>query len=167
MWTEKASYWEYLALVVSSKLYQGFPKAEESLNEELLESSIPNVGRVYLKTHYANWLLETGRGNEAWKLWDEVILDGPNHRLTASAYYWKGLFQFNSGDFEKAKFLLTNVRACLMPAPSLLSEWQLDAKAGIVLNRISAATDLKRYDDDFIERQKLAIKSDLRVSLLR
>lgn len=166
LWSHDARFWEYLSLVMRSHLVTGsVPKGVELGRSSREDPTTPPLGRVYLAVHYALWLNDQGRLSEALPFFATAMQEGPNHRLSAFARYWTALVYLHAGRTTQATDALLLARRCLLPRPGLLTEWQLDAKAGLLLRRLDAAhaeARLELYKADFLEAQNNELSADLR-----
>ena len=142
LWTQEASFWEYLSLVLRSYLESNHPKLGEDLARNYLEdSATPPAGQLYLGTHFALWLLHQSRAKEAFHWLDRVRETSPTHRLAAHAHYWSALQAFRAGHRQIAERSARLARQCLSPKPGLHWEWTLDARAALLLRRLSSRPD--------------------------
>jgi tetratricopeptide (TPR) repeat protein len=165
LWSNDARFWEYLSLVMRSYLAAGpYNKGLELALSAKDDPGTPAVGRVYLAAHYGLWLNDVGRLSEALPFWAITLQAGPNHRLSAHAYYWTAIAYYVADKTEDAIEALLSSRRCLLPRPGLLSEWRVDAKAGLLLRRLvgdDAEVRLDLYKLDFLQAQERELDSDL------
>ncbi|MGF1530228.1 MAG: tetratricopeptide repeat protein [Puniceicoccaceae bacterium] len=165
LWSKDARFWEYLSLVMLCYLNKldsstGIQFAES----QLAEPTVPHVGRVYLAMEYGLWLLENGDVEKSLAVLRQAIEASPRHRKCAEAHYWIGLKASLGGHVETALQSLELARGCLSPRPALLSEWMVDAKSGLMLERLSPGrptAELSRYDADFVAAQRGRLDKNL------
>lgn len=165
LWSHDARFWEYLSIVMRSYFRSNRVESGTQLGQMVFTNKeIPSVGLVFLGVHYSEWLLQRGRVTEAAELFEMVIEEHPRHRLTSRAYYWLALRLYKQGKRLEAGELLTKARKCLQPRPALLSEWQIDAKSGLLLRSVfldERKIDLGIYSDDFLDQQNESLLRDI------
>ena len=134
LWSAKASFWEYLGLLMDAYLKTDqIEKAESFMNEWFDDPATPPEGRVQVGIPYGNWLASHSKGAEALALFDNLILESPNHPLSAHAWYWKALSAHKHGDKEERNRCVACLRRAQGMNPALQSQWFLDAKALLLL----------------------------------
>ena len=70
---------------------------------------------------------------DAYNLFDRLIKAVPNHRLCAYAYYWKALAAYNESDLKTMENYVGCLRRAQGNSTGLLCEWDLNAKALLLL----------------------------------
>ena len=98
---------DYAAQVVKylSDAYLNHPDAAASLASmgrisPLPKSLVPIRERVKLRG--ANRLLGSGKTDEAYRQYDDIIRAGSDARSVAEAYFWKGEVAYRNGDYREA-----------------------------------------------------------------
>jgi hypothetical protein len=166
LWSRDAKFWEYVALVISAYFDQDATnKAEEMAKTMLADVTVPEEGRVHLRTTYANWLLDQSRDKEAALLYEQVRDETPSHRLAAFAHYWLAIRAAKTNDSSNAKISAEAVRRCLAPKPGYHWEWTLDCKAALLLQQLygsSTPVDMRLYRQEFIKRMNERLTEDLK-----
>gem|GEM_PF-1493397 len=165
LWSHDSRYWEYLSVVMYSEFRVGSsPRGEEMGRSAFEDPTTPIVGRVFLGVHYGLWLRERYRDHEALEQFSKVLTVSPGHRLASHANYWLGLHSYQEKQIDDTINFLRQARRCLLPRPGLYSEWEVDAKAGLLLRLLSPAdetVDLSLYSEDFLSRQEVSLRTDL------
>ena len=134
LWTAQNSYWEYMGL-----LFDAYARVESAQTAEVFAQSLlddpatPPEGLAYVGIPYAQWLIQERRVQDAQNLFDRMIKAAPNHPLCANAYYWKALDAYGSGDLETIKRYVGCLRRAQGNRKGRLNEWDLDAKALLLL----------------------------------
>ncbi len=165
LWSQDARYWEYISLAMRSYFRQGLPAEGEQIGRTVLENaSVPAVGRVYLGVHYGMWLIQQKRVDEAVPLFVIAVEASPTHRLCSHAYYWLAAQKHSENQRQQAAAYLMKARKCLLPRPALLSEWEVDARAGLYLQSLNpegTPVNLSLFSERFLEKQEKALDQDL------
>lgn len=166
LWSPAASYWEYISLVIRAYFNVGQDqRGEELANEILADSGTPEIGRVYASSHFGQCLVQRDRLPDAFALFDRLRSSNPSHRLAAAAHYWAALREYRAGRITPAIDAARFARKSLEPAPSLLTEWALDSRAGLLLLLLGVdkkLVDLSRYEPRFLNQQSQALERDAR-----
>lgn len=166
MWSADARFWEYLSLVMRGYFEtEQVTKGEELANRLLADPGIPETGIIYIGSHYAQWLMDEERGQEAFKLFKRLLKANSSHKLSSYAHYWQALRHRAAGRRPQAIKCAQQVRNCFNLKPALHWEWAIDAKAGLLLEELSyqrATIDLRLYEQEFIERQKKSLGRDMK-----
>jgi tetratricopeptide (TPR) repeat protein len=168
LWSKGSFYWEYLSLVMRSYFQEGMKAKGIAIGRMCTDDpTVTDIGRVFIGTHYAEWLVLNGDIRPGIGIFELVASESPTHRLSARALYWMGLFSLVKNNDDEAIQRFRLVRRCLLPRPALLTEWEVDCKSVILIQRLSETQrfgiNLDRYNDDFIEKQKLVISDDIRL----
>jgi len=163
LWDRSVAFWEYIALIVAGYLDRGDAQGESLAREMLADTATPPLGVAHIGVQYARWLISESRLGEAWELFDRVIEAAPSNRLASVAYYWQALHAHKRGNSSEASRLALLARQCLSPAPTLHWEWTTDARAALLLKQTSdVPADTRTYTENFLERQKKGLASDLK-----
>jgi hypothetical protein len=75
-------------------------------------------------------------------IFERMTQASPTHPLSAEAWYWMALSSYKQGEYGKSKQCATRIREAQGTAVELLDEWNLDAKALLLL----ADMDLAQID---------------------
>lgn len=158
-------WYEYCALVMQSMVMRGLNQQTRTLASSILDKgNATPEGYVIIGNVYATWLLKTGEIEEAFTYFDWISVEAPTHIGSAAAHYWQALRFLNSGNKPSAILCAKAVRQCFGGNPSLLSEWELDAKGLLILKDLSVkeAADQGRaiFTPEFIHKMLERLQLD-------
>jgi hypothetical protein len=158
-------WYAYLALVFRALVARNrLPEATQLASSVIDGDQATPEGYVIVGGEYAVWLLKQGQAVQAFEHFSWIATEAPTHRSAAIAHYWIAIRNLNEGNGQAAKNSAMAVRRCFGGSPSLLSEWELDAKAICILGDLSEANAkiLARgaFTDEFIGRMLTEISSD-------
>lgn len=158
-------WYEYCALVMQSMVVLGMNEQARDLASSILDKGRATPeGYVIMGNAYATWLLKIGKTEEAFTYFDWIAVEAPTHVGTAAAHYWLGLRFLNMGNKTSALSCAKAVRQCFAGKPSLLSEWELDAKGLLILKNLSADEAAKEgsaiFTTEFIHQMLARLKLD-------
>jgi hypothetical protein len=157
-------WYEYVAI-----LFIAFTRKNRISEAELLVANIIDrdratpEGYVIVGTEYAEWLLKSGQKAKAFEYFDWIAKESPTHRRAAVAHYWIALRHLKHGEQSKAKFAAETIKACFGGVPALLQEWELNAKAELLLWEIADGLQQPPlgFSQKFSEEQSLIMKNEL------
>jgi tetratricopeptide (TPR) repeat protein len=148
--TGGSAWYEYCSLVMRSMAKLGQDQKARALAASILDGRTATPeGYVIMGNAYAEWLLALGEKEKAFTYFDWISVEAPTHLGAAAAHYWLALRHLNSGRTEAALSAARAVRRCFGTAPSLLSEWELDAKALLILTDFSPETAIQQGRSTF------------------
>ena len=143
LWSESSDFWGYMELVFEAYARSGkMPEAEEFARELLDDPASPAEQLPYVGVPLARRLMRINRSDDGLALFERMTQVAPTHPLSAEAWYWMALSAFKQGEYEKSKQCATRIREAQGTAVGLLDEWNLDAKALLLL----ADMDLAQVD---------------------
>jgi hypothetical protein len=152
-----SSWYEYLVLVFKALVSEGRVEEASQIAAQVIDQDKGTVeGYAIVGSEYASWLLQNQEVGKALDCFAWIAKESPTHRKAASSHYWIALRLLNEGDTAKAKACCIFIRRCFAGAPSLLSEWKLDAKAICILSDLSVegSVELARgaFDANFLNQ---------------
>jgi len=134
LWSAQNSFWEYMGLLFDAYTRVGTAQTAEAFAQSLLDDpATPPEGLAYVGIPYSQWLVQERRMQDAYNLFDRLIKAVPNHRLCAYAYYWKALAAYNESDLKTMENYVGCLRRAQGNSTGLLCEWDLNAKALLLL----------------------------------
>jgi len=160
-----STWYEYCSLVLLSLAKMGKAADFSVLASSILDAGAATPeGYVIVGNVYAGWLLRNNEKTRAFSYFEWIAVEAPTHHRAASAHYWLSLRHLNNGETNAATSRALAVRLCFGGSPSLLAEWELDAKAlliwsGLSLNSASSLSKGK-YPVDFLRRMLAQIEAD-------
>jgi hypothetical protein len=167
--TGGSTWYEYLSLVFLS-----LTEADRSAEAIALASSVLDhdtatpEGYVILGSTYAEYLLHNGQKDKAFEYFTWIVKEIPNHRISLVAHYWKLLQSYKRGREDLVIVAAAKARLCLAGQPSLLKEYQIDAKIELLLNELDMAkTTASRtgfHAIDFLEINRLKLLYELEIT---
>lgn len=164
LWTPRNEYWEYLGIVYQSFLRTGDTHQAERLVQKYVEdAATPPTGRATLRVLWAQEQLRLGKKQVALEAMRQVVEEIPTHRVGAIAYYWLAVDSLIKGDTNSALRKADLIRRCFASRPSLLTEWELDAKACLIqvqLGRMERQKIPAKYNTDFIASMTTSLEND-------
>jgi tetratricopeptide (TPR) repeat protein len=165
LWSEKAEYWEYYALLFETYLELGEEDKAFGLASSIISSpSTPPNGRIWLGTAYANWQMRKGNKEEALKHFEWLVKELPTHTNAAWGYYWKAVSAMASNDRALAKTYAAALRRCFAGKPAFAWQWALDARALLMLTNmnVSSVSELSRtYLTPYLLTEQVSLKKDI------
>ncbi len=140
LWSEKSCFWEYMGQLFEAYARLGdFHKAEEFARGILDDPATPPDGAPYVGVPLGRRLMEEGRAVESLELFDWLVRNAPTHLLCAEAWYWLALAAYRQGNTEKSKECAGRIRTAQGVQVGMLEEWNLDAKALLLLAGLDPA----------------------------
>lgn len=134
LWSRQTAFWAYLGLVMEAHARTAAPDKVESFARAWLDDeATPAEGLAWVGIPYAKWLLSRGRVGEALAQFDASLAAAPAHPECAHAHYWKALAAWKRGDVAAARESAVRLRAAQGVAVGQLAQWNLDAKALLLL----------------------------------
>ncbi|MBU1693601.1 MAG: hypothetical protein KKC51_06520, partial [Verrucomicrobia bacterium] len=134
LWSAQNNFWEYMGLLFDAYTRTGASQTGEAFVQSLLDDpATPPEGLAYVGIPYGQWLVQKRRVQEAQDLFAWLIKAVPSHPLCAHAYYWKALAAYSIDDLETMEKYVGCIRRAQGNSVGLLSEWDLDAKAQLLL----------------------------------
>ncbi len=165
LWSEKAEYWEYYALLFETYLELGEEDKAFGLASSIISSpSTPPNGRIWLGTAYANWQMRKGNREEAFRHFEWLVKELPTHTNAAWGYYWNALLCVSRREEEKAIDLACSLRRCFGGHPALQWQWELDARSIIIIckwNLTLANTKALAYGGDYLREQSIIMRDSI------
>lgn len=132
-------------------------EAEEFARELLDDPASPNEQLPYIGVPLARRLMRANRPADGLALFERMTQVAPTHPLSAEAWYWMALSTYKQGEYEKSKQHATRIREAQGTAVGLLDEWNLDAKALLLL----ADKNLARIDPQAVNYNQDKLRSIL------
>lgn len=163
LWSTSATWWEYVSLVMRSYAAVGDSMNAQALMDMALDDA-PVEGRVWARSAAADLKREAGDLPGSLAIYRQSTAEDPSHPENARACYWLALQATAAGDAAAATDWLRGVRRCLGSSVSFLWQWEVDARAQILLRPGASAADLaqgSKYDAAFLELQMPLLASDL------
>lgn len=133
-------------------------------HDYLDDPATPAAGIPFLGIPLARRMMQVDRATEGLDLFRHLVHVAPTHPLCAEAWYWLALVAHKQGNGIKARECATNIRVAQGTQVGLLSKWNLDAKAFLLLSNLEiSAVDSQavNYSSDFLQGQLWAINDDL------
>jgi tetratricopeptide (TPR) repeat protein len=164
--TGASTWYEYLSLVFRSLIEAGRTADATALVSSILDHNTATPGGyVILGSTYAQHLIQIGDKAKAFEYFIWIAKEVPTHRSAAAAHYWLALRFFKSRDEVKAIESARAVIRCFAGSPSLLEEWQIEAKAICLIARhdVAAAVEIggTRYKASFFDQANSLLRTDL------
>ncbi|MCX8495962.1 MAG: hypothetical protein ORN51_07250, partial [Akkermansiaceae bacterium] len=158
-------WYQYCSIVMQSMVKMGKTYEAQALVSSIVdESHATSEGYVIMGSAYAEWLLSLGEKDKAFTYFQWISIEAPTHLSAASAHYWLSLRYLNAGQPTASFTSAKAVRLCFGAAPSLLSEWELDAKALLILTNLSEDAAINqgrdRFTPAFIHQMLATLRSD-------
>ena len=165
LWSEKSDFWDYLGQVFEAYARAGdLPKAEAFAWDFLDDPATPAEGQPPLGIPLARQLMQADRAGESLELFEQMARVAPTHPLCAMAWYWMALAAHQRGEANQVAEYAARIRAAQGPQVGMLDQWNLDARAFLLLANLDpAAVDPQavNYTPDFLRGQLQAINGDL------
>ncbi|HOR75183.1 MAG TPA: tetratricopeptide repeat protein, partial [Kiritimatiellia bacterium] len=165
LWSESSDFWGYMELVFEAYARSGkMPEAEEFARELLDDPASPSEQLPYVGVPLARRLMRINRSDDGLALFERMTQVAPTHPLSAEAWYWMALSAFKQGEYEKSKQCATRIREAQGTAVGLLDEWNLDAKALLLLADMDLAQvdpQAVNYDQGKLRAQSWQIHADM------
>jgi tetratricopeptide (TPR) repeat protein len=163
LWSEKSEYWEYYSLVFESYVTQG--RTDEALQiaaNIVNANNTPSNGLLWLGTAYANWRMNQRDHTEAFRHYDWLVKELPTHPVASWAYYWQAVQALAAGDEALAKQKAAALRRCFAGRPDFLWQWELDARALLILSDIAVPEQSQslQYQSGFLNQQLAALRHE-------
>ena len=157
-----SNWYHYLAVIFRSLIDTNRHKEAVALASSVIDGDqSTSEGYVITGSEYAAWLIIQNQIQKAFDYFEWIATEAPTHRSAAIAHYWLAIKSLKIADLDRARKAARAIRACYSGCPSLLSEWEFDARAIIIIEELSKAQAASPYPEDFIDRQVLAIKRDI------
>jgi len=159
-------WYNYLAVVFLSYIDNKQADKALALAEQIIngESSTPE-GYVIVGTEYALYNMRQGNVKKAMETFEWIAKESPTHRRAAHAHYWLALRFLKTGNEADAKSACAALRICFSGKPALLSEWELDSSALMILNDYNTTVAPEKngvcYTISFLELSVERIQTDL------
>lgn len=166
LWSPDRRFWQYLGCVALAYVRLGEEgRLRLFAGAWLQDAATPAEGWAEIGVRIAAWLLERrATFGEGMELFEEILRRVPRHPLTALGWYWKALVAHKEGHRQSCVRCCRALRESQGTRPGLLSEWQLDARALLLmvgLDEKVAAADAVNYSADFLRTQKSELLRDL------
>lgn len=156
LWSESSDFWGYMELVFEAYARTGKMKEAETFARELLDDhASPGDQLPFIGVPLARRLMRANRPADGLALFERMTQVAPTHPLSAEAWYWMALSAFKQGDYEKGKQYATRIREAQGTTVGLLDEWNLDAKALLLL----ADMDLAQIDPQAVNYNQEKLRS--------
>lgn len=167
IWSQDSNFWEYQSLILNSYENSENTREADRLASALLEAdTTPDVGTMHIAATYAEIWMKRGRQKQAYALFEKSVETSPTHRLAAQAWYWLALKSYKAGRKRAAADQATAIRRCFATKPALYWEWALDARAILLLGKISGKNkhpDESRYSASYLDSQMPVLESNLAI----
>lgn len=156
LWSENSDFWGYMELVFEAYARTGkMQEAEEFARALLDDPASPSEQLPFIGVPLARRLMRANRPADGLALFERMTQVAPTHPLSAEAWYWMALSAFKQGNYEKSKQCATRIREAQGTAVGLLDEWNLDAKAFLLL----ADMDLAQIDPQAVNYDQAKLMS--------
>lgn len=134
LWSQSGRFWEYIGLLVLAHTRTGGPSDVEAFVSRWLDDpATPADGVALVSIPYGLHLVLAGRMKDALRVFSAAIEAAPCHPIVSDGYYWLALAAYRQGKIAEAKRLATALRGAQGVRVGPLSEWELDAKAILLL----------------------------------
>lgn len=151
LWSTHNNYWEYMGLLLDAYIRTRTEQEAEHFASALLDDpATPSAGIVFVGIPYGQWLLRRERIQDAEVLFDRCVNAAPSHQLCAYVYYWKALIAYKQGNARLTENYIDNMRRAEKGHLGKLSEWDMNAKAELLLHNLNidtAAAHISCYSD--------------------
>lgn len=165
LWSENCNFWEYLGQVFEAYARKGkIKEAEAFANDFLDDPASPAEGLPLLGVPLARRLMLAGRATEGLELFERMARMAPTHPRCAEAWYWLALAAYKQGETGEVEKCAARIRAAQGSQVGMLDEWNLDARACLLLAHLDpAAVDPQavNYAPGFLKGQLQSITGDL------
>lgn len=166
LWSGDRDFWEYLGQVFEAYARMGNLQEAEAFANDFLDDPASPAGRLpLLGIPLARRLMLSGRVAEGLKLFERMARLAPTHPRCAEAWYWLALAAHKQGETGEVEKCAARIRAAQGLQVGMLDEWNLDARAFLLLANLDpAAVDPQavNYTPDYLQGQLQAINGDLR-----
>jgi tetratricopeptide (TPR) repeat protein len=160
--TASSTYFEYVAVVLSSFASKNMVEEVKQLASLIIDKNTATPeGYVIVGTEYALWLISRNEISEAREHLKWIALECPSHRRAAHSHYWLALWARKTNKNEEALKSAKKIRACFAGNPTLLSEWELDARSIIIQDLFFQIQVIHKYNEEFINLQHEVVKKHL------
>lgn len=140
LWSRQSVFWSYLGLVMEAYSRSAGPDRVEAFAQQWLQDpATPPEGHALIRIPYGRWLLSRRRVADALAEFDAAAMAAPAHPECALAHYWQALVAWKRGDVQAARDAAIRIRAAQGTSVGLLAEWNLDAKALLLLAGLDPA----------------------------
>lgn len=128
-----STWFDYLATVFKVLISQGRTVEATTVASSVVDNNAASPeGYVIVGIEYAEWLFFQNQ-SKAFQHFEWIAKEAPVHRKAALAHYWIMLKYLRNGDRQSGVSSAHAVRRCYSGSPALLSEWELDGKASLVI----------------------------------
>jgi len=166
LWSEKSDFWTYLGQVFEAYSRKGdWEEAEALAHDYLDDPATPAAGIPFLGIPLARRMMQADRSTEGLELFRRLVHVAPTHPLCAEAWYWLALAAHKQENRYKVRVCATNIRIAQGTQVGLLSKWNLDAKAFLLLANLEiGAVDSQavNYSPELLQEQLCNIYVDLK-----
>lgn len=140
-------WYDYLAVVFKALVAEGRQSDASILAAGIINGdNSSQEGYVIVGTEYAMWLLDSGKKHEAFAYFEWIVKEAPDYRGAALAHYWLAVRSLKNQDPDGARRSASFVRKCYSGAPALVTEYEIDARAILILG---IQHDLSRYPSGY------------------
>jgi tetratricopeptide (TPR) repeat protein len=166
--TGGSKWYEYCSIVLLALINTGKTNQFNSLASSILDEgrSSPE-GYVIVGSIYAKWLFENSDKNRANDYFIWISKELPTHVCAAESHYWLAIKYLRANNVQEALSRAQAVRSCFAGNPSLLSEWDIDAKALLILSNFNELEASKlsnnKYSTEFIKNANERVKADCKM----
>ncbi len=134
LWSESATFWEYLSFVLMSMLEANKIAQADQLHSNFAnDAGTPKIGKLYLLITYGHWCMENHKDQEGLALLSQALDLDANHELARKAHYWWALHYWDVGDATSAKAHAIKVRQDPSSGGGMAEDWKMTAKAEWIL----------------------------------
>lgn len=157
--TGGSTWYEYIRTVFLSKIVLGMVDQAECLASSIVDGNQASPeGYVIVGSTYAEWLVKNGKVDKAFEFFEWIAKELPTHRNVSIAHYWLALRHYKYGATSQSRMSAVATKLCFSGSPSLLWEWEVDAKTNHLIQIIDSKHDyphvLNDQSDTFSDIQK-------------
>ncbi len=134
LWSESATFWEYLSFVLMSMLEAGLVDQADQLHANFAnDPGTPKIGKLFLLITYGHWAMEHHKKEQGLALLSQALDLDAGNSLAKKAHYWWARHYWESGDAPSAKAHAIKVRYEPWTGSGMLEDWQMAAKCEWIL----------------------------------
>ncbi len=167
LWSTTSLYWEYLGLLVRAYERAGQMSHVDTFAQAWLDDpATPPEGRIHVGIPFGLWLVRRRRMTEALDLFARLVEESPTHPLSAHAWYWLSLAAIKEDRFDLACDRARRIRIAQGLSIGMLDEWDLDAKALLIIADLDPAkvdSQAVNHSPERLQSMKRSIERDLAV----
>lgn len=165
LWSLKAEYWEYLAIVLNSWFLSGLLTEAEAFAAGFInDPATPPEGIAILACHLGECRLRNREFATAFSSFERAVRSAPTHIACAPAYYWLAVRSYKNADRVSATRLCNALLTSIGLHASYLWNVVLERKALCLLadfNLDAVSPQLVRHPRAKLKEAKALVLSDL------